>query len=233
MRAQIKTHRRQFSLGSEVISTSHSHSHLDVDLPASSGNPSAGKPLQRKPNAKPMSSEKEESVEAELKLPSPHPLPPERARIVHAPIRYAFQALVLYLPLILRKLPKFGENTLDFEKFTVVNAIKTANAIPKEPAMFPTLAMHLTSELLSSQIVYERLYPDSVAISQRRSRHFTELLKIKNSDSSSEETGVAGIESDLVPYYKLKSSSDETLVFESKFESGNLCLALKVTPQQP
>jgi len=33
----------------------------------------------------------------------------------------------------------------------------------------------------------------------------------------------------LPPYYKLKGSTDNTLVFESRFESGNLRRAVKIT----
>ena len=32
----------------------------------------------------------------------------------------------------------------------------------------------------------------------------------------------------LAPYYTPTSPDDHTLVFESRFESGNLCLAIKV-----
>ena len=34
---------------------------------------------------------------------------------------------------------------------------------------------------------------------------------------------------ELEPYYKAKSIVDQTLVFESRFESGNLSLALKLS----
>jgi len=33
----------------------------------------------------------------------------------------------------------------------------------------------------------------------------------------------------LEPYYKLTGPDDTTLIFESRFESGNLCLATKVS----
>jgi len=118
---------------------------------------------------------------------------------------------------------------LNSERFIAVQDItKPASYVPKEPSIFLTLSTHLSNQFLTSQLVYERLYPDCVPVSKKKSRHFTELLKIKNSDYSSEETGIANIEGDLAPYYKLKEPTDETLVFESRFESGNLCLALKV-----
>lgn len=34
------------------------------------------------------------------------------------------------------------------------------------------------------------------------------------------------------PYYTKKSPEDNTLIFESRFESGNLCLATKVMLQE-
>jgi hypothetical protein len=36
----------------------------------------------------------------------------------------------------------------------------------------------------------------------------------------------------LNPYYKLKDSSDDTLQFESRFESGNLHKAVKISPTE-
>lgn len=36
----------------------------------------------------------------------------------------------------------------------------------------------------------------------------------------------------VTPYYKLTSPSDPTLIFESRFESGNLFSALKVSDEE-
>ena len=93
--------------------------------------------------------------------------------------------------------------------------------------MFPTLKTHLCHEFYSSELVYERIYPDSVPTSQKLSLLFTQLFKLKRFHTMSSEL-TQNLDS-LESYYKLKDEKDETLIFESRFECGNLCLALKVS----
>jgi len=53
----------------------------------------------------------------------------------------------------------------------------------------------------------------------------------KNEDSKGEFGRTKGViqKDNIEPYYKPTSSEDSTLVFESRFESGNLCMAIKVS----
>ena len=96
--------------------------------------------------------------------------------------------------------------------------------------------------LTNPYIVYERLFENSLPQKERNSYFLTEVYNIKDlirhknfvekgqditikscslkCDSSNEK---------IEPYYKLASPEDTTLLFESKFESGNLCLATKVS----
>jgi len=74
---------------------------LDIDLPEKSLNAKTiGKSSQQKLNSKVVELSEEqinESIEIELRLPSPHPLSTEQTRIIRVPIRYAFQVVVSYL----------------------------------------------------------------------------------------------------------------------------------------
>jgi len=121
------------------------------------------------------------------------------------------------------------------EIFTIVNDIlKTPSTIPAEIPLFPTLKKYLKKELENAEIVYERLYPKSLSIKSKESFLFTQLLSIKElpyfSHLASESTAEINpfIDTEPPPYYSLKNSKDKTLVFESRFECGNLYLALKV-----
>jgi len=92
--------------------------------------------------------------------------------------------------------------------------------------MFPTLKMHICRELDSSELVYERFHPNSASISEKLTILFTQLFPIGGSLRNSSIDSID--QSKLEPYYKLKNNEDKTLVFESRFECGNLCLVLKV-----
>ena len=55
-----------------------------------------------------------------------------------------------------------------------------------------------------------------------------ESIKSEESEISEEkEVQLNTIYGDLLPYYKLKDENDKTLIFESRFESGNLLCAFK------
>ena len=109
--------------------------------------------------------------------------------------------------------------------------------------MHGTLKQLLTGEGVESRVVYERRFPTSLPQRKRESYFLTELDNVKRlirrqglldadmnlrlkTTNSKDEAEVSG--NTLEPYYKLKSQHDRTLVFESRFECGNLCLALKV-----
>jgi len=101
----------------------------------------------------------------------------------------------------------------------------------QEISTFPTLKEYILKELPISQMVYERLYPESVPIKQKQNMFLTQLFNIHKlvpSESlQSEQHYYSGIEVELLPYYQPKDDMDKTLIFESRFESGNLALALK------
>ena len=65
---------------------------------------------------------------------------------------------------------------------------------------------------------------------QRNSFFLTEIYNIKQYTNSCQDKSYKNLnkyETNLESYYK-PSKKDNTLVFESKFESGNLCMAIKV-----
>lgn len=130
-------------------------------------------------------------------------------------------------------MPKFCASSIRQEIFTVVNEIvKGAYSVPAEIQLFPTLRRHLKEELRSAEVVYERIYPKSLQIRDKESLLLTQLLcirKLPHFTSESSATSPA-VDAELPPYYSLKNCRDKTLVFESRFECGNLCLALKVNP---
>ena len=51
----------------------------------------------------------------------------------------------------------------------------------------------------------------------------------KKDFKSMKTTNMRGINTQVQPYYKLQDEFDKTLLFESRFESGNLLAAIKVT----
>ena len=126
------------------------------------------------------------------------------------------------------KLPKFIADNCKPEVFKYIeDTIKVVNKMPAEIPMFPILSVYLINELPNCQMIYERLYTNSLPILKKKYLLFTHLFRIANF-SNLEENGTPGIEGELEPYYQVKDFKDETLIFESRFESGNLALALKV-----
>lgn len=105
-----------------------------------------------------------------------------------------------------------------------------------------TLKSYITTEISPSQVVYERLYPNSIPQIKRDSYFLTEMFNIKSMlrhQVFNEEEMELKFKTDCVkgftqsqqttsPYYSITSPEDKTLVFESRFESGNLCMAIKV-----
>lgn len=103
-----------------------------------------------------------------------------------------------------------------------------------------SLKQLLTRESTAQQVVYERLFTKSLPQRMRESFFLTEVYNVKNlikrSNLADEEVAFklrtqnddVSIKETLAPYYKLQPN-DTTLVFESRFESGNLCLAAKVS----
>eukprot|EP00826_Nyctotherus_ovalis_P030199 TRINITY_DN2401_c0_g6_i1.p1 TRINITY_DN2401_c0_g6~~TRINITY_DN2401_c0_g6_i1.p1 ORF type:complete len:147 (-),score=37.85 TRINITY_DN2401_c0_g6_i1:217-657(-) len=97
--------------------------------------------------------------------------------------------------------------------------------------------------MANTQVVYERLFANSLPQHERDSYFLTEVYNIKDlmrhrefvekgyevslqQNAVKESTSAKEV---LKPYYTLKSPKDTTLLFESRFESGNLCLASKVS----
>jgi len=108
-----------------------------------------------------------------------------------------------------------------------------------------TGVMSLKSELermyCEYKLVYERLYPNSLPNSQRYDYFFTEVISVKSLIS---KRTILDSEINLQMHLKnyktqtnfnllantvLIDSNEKTLKFESRFESGNLCLAFKVS----
>lgn len=138
-------------------------------------------------------------------------------------------------------------NTPEIEKGAQVSeeSIKTKNQqqteILIEPSQFPTLKAFLANEFATSNIVYQRIYPTSLPIPDRKSLFFTELYNIKQLLQYKKMSCANEMDyqlnpffsrlltdSELIPFYSLKNPADSTLIFESRFESGNLRMAIKV-----
>ncbi len=116
---------------------------------------------------------------------------------------------------------------------------------PMQPAVASsgsTLKSMITEEITSEQIVYERLFAKSLPQQKRDSYFLTEMYNIKSliRRQGALEDNIdlklrAGLPDKtnakqlLAPYYTPTSAADRTLVFESKFESGNLCMAIKIS----
>lgn len=64
-------------------------------------------------------------------------------------------------------------------------------------------------------------------------RHFLDILKIKNTKHDKNyikwKWSFMDNKKQIKPYYTPKDENDKTLIFESRFESGNLALAAKVS----
>lgn len=117
----------------------------------------------------------------------------------------------------------FAASTLEFEKFLIVNS--PAISILPELSAFVTLERKLKEEFASSELVYERVYPEALSAAKKSSLILTQLVPISQAQAQSNEDPLP----ELSSYYTPKDEKDETLIFESRFESGNLCLAFKVS----
>eukprot|EP00826_Nyctotherus_ovalis_P049824 TRINITY_DN6048_c0_g7_i2.p1 TRINITY_DN6048_c0_g7~~TRINITY_DN6048_c0_g7_i2.p1 ORF type:complete len:189 (-),score=27.34 TRINITY_DN6048_c0_g7_i2:267-833(-) len=121
------------------------------------------------------------------------------------------------------KLPKFIDNNGPSERIEARESKKP----PVESVNLKTLKAHLLSELQSFPLVYERLYPHSLPVAQRKSLLLTELCTVNSLEELGEYGGKVLTEEEMKPYYVLKGPEDKTLVFESRFECGNLKLCIK------
>ena len=122
-----------------------------------------------------------------------------------------------------RKLPQFSVKSSMHEVFYIDTFI---NMIPLEPKIYPTLNKYIETEMENYEIIYDRSYKNTLLINKKQSFSLCKLLNLKRFIYSHfyEPT----IEIDLKPYYTLKDDNDQTLLFESRFESGNLDLVMKV-----
>lgn len=117
---------------------------------------------------------------------------------------------------------------------------------PSQPVALPldVATRSIKSVLMANtQVVYERLFANSLPQHERTSYFLTEIYNVKDLIRHREfvEKGYevslqqnvvkenADTKEILKPYYTLKSDKDTTLIFESRFECGNLCLASKVS----
>ena len=85
----------------------------------------------------------------------------------------------------------------------------------------------------ASQIVYNRFHspfgaaPNSAyQILRGEVNPMTQLINVKELLSSEPSAASSQM---VLPYYTPTDSNDRTLVFESRFESGNLAMAIKVS----
>jgi len=121
-----------------------------------------------------------------------------------------------------RKLPKFINTHTPPKQIECIKENKST-----ELKNLKTLKTHLLSELQFYPLVYERMYPNSLPITKRKSLLLTELCAINAFEEASSYTGKLLTEEEMKPYYKVKDAGDTTLVFESRFECGNLKLSIK------
>ena len=117
----------------------------------------------------------------------------------------------------IRKLPKFNGN------FPKDEYKENDKQIQPEIKTSKSLKEYLTNELKDANVVYERIYPNSLLMSERNSLFFTELF---SSNVPETYLGRELSEETMSPYYVPKDG-DDTLIFESRFESGNLKLCIK------
>jgi len=93
--------------------------------------------------------------------------------------------------------------------------------------------------ILNQELVYERIFPNSLPHSQREDYFLTEVANIKSLVSKNlkmdNEFNIKMQVKNFKNNYKAEiveleqnSKKDKTLGFESRFETGNLCLAFKV-----
>lgn len=165
-------------------------------------------------------------------LPPAHPLPPKQLRQPTEPVRFALPIPVVYYRGPAqppgRRLPRFEGTVAESESIPATE--KTAGPPPRPESPLKTsttLREHLADSLRNpAALVYERLSPESVPTAERKSMLFTELF-----DAKKPGQGAAGRtfgEEELETYYSPRGKQDATLVFESRFESGNLGMAIKV-----
>jgi len=194
--------------------------------------------------------QKERSPASDIskKFPPPYPLPPKSLMQSNEPVKIGGNIAFLYViyTSFLSKLQKFAGH----EEAKQVEA-PYSPAIPESPsssgglspeAAARTLKSVITNEVAPQEVIYERLFGKSLPQQKRESYFLTEMYNIKSlirRRESTEESidlrlrtsllkDTSSSSQSLSPYYIPTSPEDTTLVFESRFESGNLCLATKV-----
>ena len=107
-----------------------------------------------------------------------------------------------------------------------------------------TTMKNLFHSVSKSDIVYEKEAKNSLPQCQRDTFFLSEIINIKSLVATNKQiTGDIEIKlkaqssqskghQSLSPYYVPRGYEDRTLVFESRFESGNLCIAIKASESE-
>ena len=115
--------------------------------------------------------------------------------------------------LLYRKLPKFCGKCPE-ERRKLYNSCEAKYYV--EVSDGKSFKEYLASELKHYKIVYERIYPNSLTIGERKSLFFTELFAISPFIISRAYYGRTLLENEIIPCYKPIDSNDNTLIFESQ-----------------
>ena len=135
--------------------------------------------------------------------------------------------------LFISTLPKFKGSKEPLEE-------QAADVIPTPLRGFvPETALSLKTIFAAQpppNIVYERVYPDTPRQIDKTNYYLTVLYNVKklvylqkNDDDACEMHKPTGA---ITPYYKPSNALDKTIVFESRFESGNLGVAIKLSDEE-
>ena len=119
---------------------------------------------------------------------------------------------------------------------TIINSPQTTPTSLSAENTYRTLKSLITNEISSEQIVYERIFDNSIPQKDRESSFLTEIYNVRkllktnsNNDNLMTNREKINTQGSIHPYYQLNSPYDNTLIFESRFETGNLCMAIKVS----
>jgi Cytosolic carboxypeptidase N-terminal domain len=129
---------------------------------------------------------------------------------------------------ITRQLPKFIGTIEPLEPL--------AEDINPKPSTENSKYLNEIFKTIPSNIVYERIYPEGVPLKEKKGYYLTTLFNIKRYvymqklDNSMVDSRATKEDPTFV--YKPTNELDNTLLFESRFESGNLAAALKVNENE-
>ena len=183
--------------------------------------------------------EEKYNIEVLKLIPPPLPLIAKKLYSYFEPLNSGLNTPILVL-IYIRRLRKFANIETNksnlYNKFDAINFqfnkdIESGNLILKS---------ELERMYREYKLVYERIYPNSLPNSKRSDYFFTEVVSIKSLINKR-----ARLDSELncqmyLKNYKTQTNFhlfpncvqinpyEKTLIFESRFESGNLCLAFKV-----